>query len=66
MHKIAAYLDESMVVHLCPRDAADVILFKYLKKELQTHGVALIDIETTTDKYRQLEKAAFAEVMEAP
>jgi len=63
MHKIAAYLDESMVVHLCPRDAADVILFKYLTKELQTHGVALIDIETTTAKYKELERAAFDEVL---
>lgn len=61
MHKVAAYIDDDMVLHLFPRDTADAILFKYLRKELQAHGVALINIESTTEKYKQLKRKTEAE-----
>lgn len=66
MHKVAAYIDGDMVLHLLPRDTADEILFKYLGKELQAHGVALINIESTSEKYKQLKRKTEAEAEQDP
>lgn len=54
MHKIHAYLDDQMVLHLCPKDTVDVILMRYFTKELAAHGLALIDIEKDTAMYHKI------------
>ncbi len=53
MHKICAYIDDQMVLHLFPRNPLESMGLKYLGKELATHGLSLISIEDI-DAYEKL------------
>lgn len=54
MHKICAYVDDNMVLHLFPRNPLEVLGLKYLGKEIATHGMSLIKIEEDPNMYKQL------------
>jgi len=53
MHRICAYIDDNMVLHLFPRNPLEAMGLKYLGKELATHGLSLISIEDA-DAYAKL------------
>lgn len=54
MHKLCAYLDENMMLHLYPKTQLEAMGLKYLGKELATHGLSLIHIETDPKLYQEL------------
>jgi len=60
MHKICAYVDDNLVLHLIPRNPLEVPGLKYLGKEIATHGMAMIKIEEDPNVYKQL-KAQYPE-----
>lgn len=54
MHKIPCYIDEEMVLHVAAKDTMDSIVLKYFTKELATHGLALINIETDPGFHKKI------------
>jgi len=53
MAHFEAYIDEDMVLHLCPKDSFAKMGLKYFGKELVTHGLALIAIDDDCTGYRK-------------
>lgn len=54
MHKLCAYMDEQMNVHFYPKTPLEAMGLKYLGKELATHGLSLIHIETDPKLYEEI------------
>lgn len=54
MHKINAYVGEDQVLHICPKNAMEIVWAKYWPTELAKHGMALINVHDTTDMYKNL------------
>ena len=60
------YIDDAMVLHICPKDGVEVMALKYWYKEFQTHGMKMLEVEGDTDlhceitgksKYKSLPKS---------
>lgn len=61
MHKLRAYVDDNMVVHLFPRNPLEVPGLRYLVKEVATHGTAVIRVEEDPNVYKQIKARKAAE-----
>jgi hypothetical protein len=54
MYKLNVYVDDNQVIHICPKNAMEMIWAKYWLQELAKHGMALIDVQATTDMYKSI------------
>ncbi len=51
-----AYIDEAMVLHILPKNRAEIVLSQFWEKEYAVHGAKLLKVETTTDLHQKMEK----------
>lgn len=54
MYKFHVYVGDDQVLHICPKNAMEVIWAKYWSTEFAKHGTALINVHDTTDMYKNM------------